>query len=158
MWGCTRKQKTGDHFLILRRSSALSPSIVSPRGMTGIDCAAQCCAPDITINRYYVNINESVHPRGDNPIIVPVFVWLVQSYQWLNTVYLNLYSLYDILNKSSDEVRSRLSLQTTPWKIIKISSFIFRISSCWSRGQYVWQLIMRSRARSPALPQILNVN
>ena len=28
----------------------------------------------------------------------------------------------------------------------------------WSSGQYVWLLIMRSRVRSPALPQILNVD
>ena len=28
----------------------------------------------------------------------------------------------------------------------------------WSSGQHVWLLIMRSRVRSPALPQILNVD
>ena len=42
--------------------------------------------------------------------------------------------------------------------IIIIINIIIIIIIIMSSGQRVWLLIMRSRVRSPALPQILNVD
>ena len=42
--------------------------------------------------------------------------------------------------------------------IIIIIIIMIIIPSRWSRRRHVWLLIMRSRARSSALPQILNVD
>ena len=63
-------------------------------------------------------------------------------------------------NESVKELTIGLAEEPRQWK--RLERFVASIGRIWpprwSSGQRVWLLITRSRVRSPALPQILNVD